>query len=970
MLAPLVILFASTGEPSADNVQRQLAPLVILIISTALQYAAAVLAIRLMRITGRKWAWGLVAVGIAVMAIRRSILLYGALSGDLGSSLDLHLKTLELVTSACLFAGMAGIGPLFRAFGRAAEQLRNAQAELERRVQDRTAELAAANVGLQQERYLLQTLMNYLPHNIYFKDARSRFIRINQAMARYFGLQDPRDAIDKTDVDFFTDEHALQALADEQEIVRTGHGIMDKEEKETWPDGHATWASSTKLPLYDDAGQIVGTFGISQDVTAQKRVAEALRTAKEAAETASKAKSSFLANMSHEIRTPLNAVIGMTELVLKSQLTAQQREFLSIVRDSGEALLSVINDILDFSKIDAEKLVLEREKFHLRESLGDTMKSFAIRAHQQGLELACYIHQDVPAWVVGDYPRLRQIVVNLVNNAIKFTQHGEVVLEVAREHGAEASCSLQNQVQLHFSVSDTGIGIPAEKIDTIFGMFEQADSSTTRRHGGTGLGLPIASRLVGLMGGQIWVESEVGHGSRFHFTVVLDQAATESGEVADAEPLCLHGTRVLVVDDNATNRRILDEVLASWQVLSTSVASAVQALECLRQAERAGHPFPLVITDAHMPEIDGFMLARQIREDREIRGPVIMMLTSGDRPNDMQECERLGIGAYLLKPIKQSELLEAIELVLGMLGSRQLRPGAADQRRSRGRSLRILLAEDSLVNQQLAVALLESEGHAVTVANNGREAVAATQTGEFDLVLMDLQMPDMDGLEATASIRANERDSSRHLPIIAMTAHALKGDRERCLEAGMDGYTPKPIDATELFATIESLVPRQEAADVPADSCSPAVEGQTPVPAGASTSASGCPAPAESVVDWTVALKAVRGDEVLLQMIVDTALGEIPSLLAEIHRAAAEGDSQTVRLVAHTLKGSVRYFGTQSVLESALRLEAMGQNHQLQGVGEVLSALDQSAGQLMAALARHVPLGNTATTVESKEVTP
>ena len=827
-------------------------------------------------------------------------------------------------------------------------KLRKAQLELERRVRDRTAEFAAANEELQQERYLLHTLMDYLPHNIYFKDAQSRFIRINQAMAHFFGLKDPDDAIGKTDVDYFTDEHALQALADEQEIVRSGQGIIDKQEKETWPDGHATWASTTKLPLYDDEGRIVGTFGISQDITAQKQVAEALRAAKEAAEAANRAKSTFLANMSHEIRTPLNAVIGMTELVLKSQLTAQQREFLSTVRDSGEALLSAINDILDFSKIEAEKLVLERAKFHLRESLGDTMKSFAIPAHQQGLELACHIHADVPAWVVGDYHRLRQIVVNLVNNAIKFTQRGEVVLDVARASTSESQGCPENTVELHFIVSDTGIGIPPEKQATIFGMFEQADSSTTRRHGGTGLGLAIASRLVGLMGGRIWVQSEVGCGSRFHFTVCLGRAEAEADEAADSEPVCLHGMRVLVVDDNATNRRILDEVLSSWQMLPASVAGAAQAIQRLQQAEDAGEPFPLVITDAHMPDVDGFMLAGQIREQHDAEGPVIMMLTSGDRPSDMQQCERLAIAAYLLKPIKQSELLEAIELALGILGTRRLPPGQARQR-SRTGSLRILLAEDSLVNQQLAVALLEGEGHTVTVANNGREAVSASETGNFDLVLMDLQMPEIDGLEATAIIRARERTSGRHLPIIAMTAHALKGDRERCLAAGMDGYTSKPIDAEELFAVIENRV------------CRPAEETIT---------AKRSPAPQESMIDWSAALKAVRGDDRLLETLVGTALHEIPALLAEIRRAAAAGDAKALRLAAHTLKGSVRYFGGQPVLEPVRRLEDMGQHDDLEGAGEVLPVLDQSAGQFMACLAERLSTGSQVTTVEAHEVIP
>ena len=560
-------------------------------------------------------------------------------------------------------------------------------------------------------------------------------------------------------------------------------------------------------------------------------------------------------------------------------------------------------------------------------------------------------------------------------------------------------------MELHFTVADTGIGIPADKQATIFGMFEQADSSTTRRHGGTGLGLAIASRLVALMGGRIWVESKVGRGSRFHFTVRLGRADAAPDEAADSEPVCLHGMRVLVVDDNATNRRILDEVLESWQMPPTSVAGAAEAMEQLRQAEHAGRPFPLVITDAHMPDVDGFMLARQIREERGADGPVIMMLTSGDRPNDTAECERLGIAAYLLKPIKQSELLEAIELALGILSPRRGQSGQArgtqysGSRRPRGPGLRILLAEDSLVNQQLAVALLQSEGHTVSLANNGREAVAAAESGAFDLVLMDLQMPEMDGLEATAMIRARERGApggapstlgpgrGRHLPIIAMTAHALKGDRERCLAAGMDGYTSKPIDADELFAAIEGQASRPPDATAAADGPPPpASPGFTPLETTSATRTQGAPGywvprcptghtdgsplPEDPIVDWAAARKAVRGDERLLQTIVETALGEVPQLLAEIRRAAEAGDCQALRLAAHTLKGSIRYFGAQAVLQPALRLEVMGQEDRLEGADEVLSVLDHSAGQLMAALAERMLTGNAPATVAAPEVTP
>jgi PAS domain S-box-containing protein len=902
----------------------------ILILATILQFAAVVVAVWLIRVTGRKWAWALIAASLGLMFFRRTLRLYAEFHGG---PLDLNEELTSLVISVLCLAGLLGIGPLFRMYARLADDLLKAQSELEQRVRDRTAELAATNEILQQERYLLHTLMDYLPHNIYFKDAESRFIRVNKAMARYVGLSDPNEAIGKTDLDFFTDEHGLQAMADEKEIVRTGKGIVTKVEKETWPDGRTTWASTTKLPLLDDHEHIVGTFGISQDITAQMQDAEALRAAKETAEAASRAKSTFLANMSHEIRTPLNAVIGMTELVLKTQLSGQQRDYLATVRDSGEALLSVINDILDFSKIEAEKLVLERERFHFRESLGDTMKTFALRAHQQGLELACYIHRDVPAWLIGDYCRLRQVVVNLVNNAIKFTKRGEVVVEVACESQTD------DEIQLHFTVSDTGIGIPADKHAAVFGMFEQADSSTTRRHGGTGLGLAIAAKLVALMGGKIWLESEVGRGTRFHFTATLGRAAVESEEPVEAEPVCLHGMRTLVVDDNATNRRILDEVLASWQMVPTSVETAGEALKLMQQAERDGRPFQLVLTDAHMPEVDGFMLAGDIRQQYRAAEPVIMMLTSGDRPSDIAECERLGIASYLLKPIKQSELLEAIQLSLGLTGPRT--HVVAPAHACGCRPLKILLAEDSLVNQQLAVALLSAEGHEVVVANNGREAVAAVETDKFDVVLMDVQMPEMDGLEATAIIRRKEASGGKRLPIIAMTAHALAGDRERCIDAGMDGYTSKPINADELFAVIKELA---------AGSCEPP-------PPDASADA--------DPVDWDAALKVVRGDPKLLTMIAETALGEIPELLAAVRGAVTGGDCKALRRAAHTIKGSVRYFGANRMTDLAARMEDLAEKENLHAARETLPALGDASDELLASLTRHVAGSNGSPQVKS-----
>ncbi len=812
----------------------------------------------------------------------------------------------------------------------AQEQLRNARDELEVRVRVRRAELANANDELQQERNLLHALMDNVPDSIYFKDESSRFIRVNRALARSFGLDDPLQAVGRTDADFFRPEHAQQALADEQAIIRSGQPLVDREEKEIWPDGRVTWALTTKMPLRDPEGRIVGTFGISRDITgqrlaeeavraselryrtlydsshdaimmldvergflagnpatielfgcrdeqeftkctpadlsperqpdgassrvkarqmietamqqgvhffewrhqridgmdfpatvlltrmelegrwilqatvrditAEKQAAEALRAAKESAEIASRTKSTFLANMSHEIRTPLNAVIGMTELVLNSSLAPQQREYLATVKDSGEALLSVINDILDFSKIEAGKLALDHLPFDLRESLGDTMKSLAIRAHQKNLELAFDCHADVPRRVVGDYARLRQIVLNLVSNAIKFTEQGEVVLTVNRE-------TIQDrQVLLRIAVSDTGIGIPADKQTDIFGMFEQGDSALTRRYGGTGLGLAIASRLVSMMGGSIRVESQVGQGSRFEFTVRLELADTAEPDDLVIVPGCLHGLRVLVVDDTPTNRRILDEVLRHWHMQPALAASAVQAMDLLQAANRAGTPYPLVLTDAHMPDIDGFTLTKSLRSDPDLAATKVIMLTSGDRPEDTAHCAGLGIAAYLLKPAKQSELLEAIERTMGVLtAKRDLTATMANAPVTR--PLRILLAEDSMVNQKLAVALLERQGHTVVIATNGREAVKAVDRESFDLILMDVQMPEMDGMEATAAIRLREEANGMHTPIIAMTAHALKGDRERCLQAGMDGYVAKPIRPKELYRTLAAALP-------------------------------------------------------------------------------------------------------------------------------------------------------------------
>jgi PAS domain S-box-containing protein len=825
---------------------------------------------------------------------------------------------------------------------------RQRMAALERAETESHSDRQRVEAALEQERNLLHTLMDHLPDNIYFKDAASRFIRISKAMATQFGLGDPAEAVGKTDFDFFTDEHARQAMADEEEILRSGRGVVNKEEKETWPDGHTTWTLTTKMPLCDEQGRTVGTFGLSRDVTERRRAAEALQRAKEEAEAASRAKSTFLANTSHEIRTPLNAIMGMTELVLKSQLTPRQREFLATVRDSGEALLAVINDILDFSRIEAGKLVLERQTFDLRESLGDTMKSFAIAAAAQGLELACYIHPDVPRMVVGDYGRLRQIVVNLVGNAVKFTQQGEVILEVGLESpsgngvpaagGAAAGLSGsagRQDVALHFTVSDTGMGIPEERRSAIFEMFEQADNSMTRRYGGAGLGLAIASRLAGLMQGRIWVQSEVGRGSEFHFTARLGLAEPEVVQAIPPDPVGLRGVRVLAVDDNATNRRLLAEILRGWRMVPATAAGAREALALIAQAHEAGEPYDLVLTDAHMPDVDGFTLVEQIRRDPSLGSIVVMMLTSGDRPEDMARCDQLGIAAYLLKPIKQSELLEAIELALGIAVPVNQRPPSDEHQRRRVGPLHILLVEDSLINQKLAVALLESEGHRVTVAHNGRQAIDALDHGGFDLVVMDVQMPEMDGMEATSRIRAKQRPTGSHTPILAMTAYALKGDRQRCLEAGMDGYIAKPIRADELFDAIEALF----------SSSGP--------PAACATAA----APEPPIVDWPNALSMAQGDPAILRAMVEAALEEIPRQMAAIRESVAGNRPADWRIPAHTLKGGLRYFTLGEAFAHAARLEELARANRTEDAATVLAALEGKIARLLPAFEDYLRSG-------------
>ena len=787
-----------------------------------------------------------------------------------------------------------------------------------------------ADEALRQTEGKYKTIIESIEDGYFELDLDGKLTFSNDSMGKILGYSTTElvgmrlfQVMDEQDADEFA--NAVEAMR------RSGKPIEALDSIITRKDGSKRFVETSMSLIKDARDEIIGIRGILRDVTRRKR-AEALRQEKLAAEAASQYKSEFLANMSHEIRTPLNSIIGLVELTLESDLNPEQNEDLNVVLSASYGLLAIINDILDFSKIEAGKLELEATELSLRAFLSESTKILAGKAHGKGIELAYRIEPAAPDKLIGDPSRMRQVMLNLLGNAVKFTDNGEVIVSVFTEEKTD------REILLHFSVKDTGIGIPHEKQKKIFSAFAQADGSTSRRYGGTGLGLTVSAQIVELMGGEIWVESEPGQGSTFHFTARFKLPPEEKRETALPADMDLSGVRVLIVDDNSTSMEIIKEILESWQMFPITSSRVEEAQQKLVQKTRAGIPFDLALIDSDMPGLDGFSLARWITNHSDIDVSIIMMLTY-TRNRARMELQELGVKAMLNKPITHSDLLIAIKTALGVEKSGPVDTPCPKESTPANpeNPLRILVAEDLPFNQKFILRLLQRRGHQVTLVENGKQAIDAINRTSFDLVLMDVQMPEMDGLEATRIIRQQEKSSGNHVPIIAMTAHAMKGDRDRCIAAGMDNYISKPISSETLLRTIRLLAPPS-----PDESCVDTTDNANNQPP----------------IDEKELLSAFDNDRTLLKEIVELFISDYPALMEILRESLETRDASLLRRTAHDLKGMLKNFQAESGAEKAYQLEQLGHKDDFSGTDDLLRSLSKELAKLEKALLNLVSAEN------------
>ncbi len=861
-----------------------------------------------------------------------------------------------------------------------------------------------AEQAFERERYLLHALLDNIPDSIYFKDCDSRFLRISRGMSRKFQLDSPEVAIGKTDADIFTEEHAAQARRDELQIMESGEPMVSRVERETWPDRPDSWCSTTKMPLRDASGTIVGTFGISRDITELIAVEQQLREARDAADHANQAKSDFLANMSHEIRTPMNGVIGMAELLRNTPLNDAQRSFLEMIDQSAHSLLRIINDILDFSKIEAGKLDLESIPFDLRQCVSHAAKSLAARAAQNSVEMILELEPDVPERLLGDAVRLRQVLVNLVGNAIKYTEDGEITIRVSVADGPPVA----SDYTLHFAVTDTGIGIPLDKQSKIFEAFSQADVSTTRQYGGTGLGLSISGQLVEMMRGRIWLESEVGVGSTFHFTACFPAAEENTTAVAhtQAEYRSLKGMPVLIVDDSHASRETLRNALRRRGLQVTSVGNAAEAktayqelflddqpkdtknrTETVGNQENVGNQETVgtgegtLIVDHALGEGDGLELITRLHALAPSRRPITILLSTTAQPVSFEVAEQHHIDVVLQKPALQSEICSAIRRVLNHETSPNVSPEPVPPQASSG--LRFLLAEDGAVNRAVFVGLLEAKGHHVTSVEDGQAAVEAWRQEPFSAIFMDVQMPVLDGLEATRIIRHEELASGQHIPIIAITAAAMESDYLRCLEAGMDDYLSKPVDFAQLdrlLALIQTgnlgypgdhlastnSTPQAAAKDQASSYTHHPATALKPPPPAQNSQAPNNQAPNNQAPNSPVANTPVSRLQQQLLINLDAPLSklkctpqqhrqlvltlekETQQRLSEVSQALDNHDDKLLVRASHSLRSAAGLFEAHALAEVAARIEELARAGQTSRARSDFSNLRQAAHAILA----------------------